>query len=188
MITFNNKEAYIWIWLPNQILPVVAGKIEKINDNYDFFYGKSYIENRQAIALNEIELPLLAKQRFTSPSRLPFVFRDALPDAWGQRLLQHFYYKEILTPAYDLCPYPRYGHEATQAMIVGKDGAYSTLKNAISAANRFELSAHEAIDIINEMIEHTKTYWPEACIEAQMTPIQQKQFERAILNPFIFTE
>ncbi len=93
-----------------------------------------------------------------------------------------------LTPAYDLCPYPRYGHEATQAMIVGKDGAYSTLKNAISAANRFELSAQEAKDIIKDMVEQTKICWPEACLEAQMTPLQQKQFERAVLNPFIFTE
>ncbi len=98
MITFNNNDAYVWVWLPNQIQPVVAGKIEKSNDDYDFYYGKSYIENSQAIALHEKELPLIEKQRFTSPSRLPFVFRDALPDAWGQRLLQHFYHKEILTP------------------------------------------------------------------------------------------
>ncbi len=29
----NYKEAYVWIWLPEQIEPVVAGKLEFDNGN-----------------------------------------------------------------------------------------------------------------------------------------------------------
>ena len=36
------KEAYIWIWLPNETEPVVAGKLEADGDKLLFNYGKSY--------------------------------------------------------------------------------------------------------------------------------------------------
>ena len=63
MTTFKNKfmhadSAYVWIELPGANSPVVAGKLEKNGEHHDFFYGQSYLENSQAIALSESELPL----------------------------------------------------------------------------------------------------------------------------------
>ncbi len=40
----NNKEAYVWIWLPEQTEPVVAGRLEEFNGRILFNYGKSYLE------------------------------------------------------------------------------------------------------------------------------------------------
>ena len=37
------KEAYVWVWLPEEIEPVIAGKLEVDGDNILFNYGKSYL-------------------------------------------------------------------------------------------------------------------------------------------------
>ena len=40
----HNKEAFVWIWLPGETQPVVAGKLEADNGIIHFNYGKSYLE------------------------------------------------------------------------------------------------------------------------------------------------
>ncbi len=92
-----------------------------------------------------------------------------------------------LTPAYDICPYPRAGQEAAQAMEVGLKGALSQLNNAKSAAGRFGISDQEAQEIIENLVQKVKKYWPIVCEQAELTSVQQKLFTHtAILNPFIF--
>ena len=84
----NNQEAYVWIWLPGEIEPVVAGKLEAENERIHFNYGRSYLERSNAIPLYEPELPL-------QPGVLPLLgdldipncIRDAAPDAWGRRVI-----------------------------------------------------------------------------------------------------
>ena len=40
-----DKEAYVWVWLPETTDSVVAGKLEAdIQGNVHFNYGKSYLE------------------------------------------------------------------------------------------------------------------------------------------------
>ena len=62
MMTSNKsyKEAFVWIWLPEQTEPVVAGKLEADNGNILFNYGKSYLERvndaKPAIPIYEPEL------------------------------------------------------------------------------------------------------------------------------------
>lgn len=91
MMTFNTPEAYVWVWLPNAEKPIVAGLLEKNAEGHDFFYGKSYLNSSDAIAFSKFEMPLIQGQRFTSKDTLFHVFSDALPDAWGQRVLLHKY-------------------------------------------------------------------------------------------------
>ncbi len=93
-MTSNNdyNEAFVWIWLPQQTAPVVAGKLESDNGKILFNYGKSYLERMNdtnpAIPIYEPELPL-------KPGRLPLLeglnmpgcIRDAAPDAWGRRVI-----------------------------------------------------------------------------------------------------
>ena len=38
------KEAFAWIWLPEETKPVVAGRLAPDGDNLIFNYGKSYLE------------------------------------------------------------------------------------------------------------------------------------------------
>ncbi len=60
----NYSEAFVWLWLPNETNPVVAGKLKADNGNILFNYGKSYLERlndtRPAIPIYEPELPLKA--------------------------------------------------------------------------------------------------------------------------------
>lgn len=64
-MTFRTeKEAFVWIWLPDETEPVVAGRLEADNGNIMFNYGKSYLErinaDKPAISIYEPELPLRA--------------------------------------------------------------------------------------------------------------------------------
>jgi len=404
MTNFNSDSAYVWIWLADAQKPIVAGKLEKKDFHHDFFYGQSYLNNSQAISLSETELPLVGGRRFTSIKEIHYVIRDALPDAWGRRILNYRYQtselsildmlllsssdrigalhfqetadtysprfedhatleqlleatsliekgeyipKELefalnhgtsvggarpkalinhddkkyiakfssltdifplvqaeyaamwlaqkiginaapvklvevkgrfvllierfdrikianywarkfmvsaltllqldemegryasyldladqitrnckmlitdlhelfkrmvfniligntddhaknhsffwdgkqyeLTPAYDICPYPRAGQEATQAMIVGKYGALSQLRNALTAAPWFHLSEESATQIIDELVAKVREFWPEACKQARLKPAQCDQLTgTAVLNPYCF--
>lgn len=63
-MTSKYEEAFVWIWLPNEIKPVVAGRLEADGGNLLFNYGKSYLERigdqPPAISIYEPELPLQA--------------------------------------------------------------------------------------------------------------------------------
>lgn len=84
----RRQEAFVWIWLPDQVEPVVAGKLSAEGNTLHFNYGKSYLERANAISLYDRELPL-------QPGRLPLLrglqmpgcLRDGAPDAWGRRVL-----------------------------------------------------------------------------------------------------
>lgn len=84
----SEKEAYVWIWLPGETEPVVAGRLEADRGNIAFNYGRSYLERASAISIYEPELPL-------KPGVLPLLrglgmpgcIRDAAPDAWGRRVI-----------------------------------------------------------------------------------------------------
>lgn len=92
-MTFKKiEEAFVWIWLPQETDPVVAGRLEVDNGNIFFNYGKSYLDRigktKPAIAIYEPELPL---QAGILPLRegltMPGCIRDASPDAWGRRVI-----------------------------------------------------------------------------------------------------
>lgn len=59
-MTSDKKElqAFVWIWLPNQTKPVVAGKLQATRAGIVFNYGQSYLKREDAIAIYEPELPL----------------------------------------------------------------------------------------------------------------------------------
>ncbi|MCU7840531.1 MAG: type II toxin-antitoxin system HipA family toxin [Candidatus Thiodiazotropha sp. (ex Troendleina suluensis)] len=93
-MTSDNQysEAYVWIWLPNETEPVVAGKLETDNGNLLFNYGKSYLERindaKPAIPIYEPELPLKAGTLpLLDGLNMPGCIRDGAPDAWGRRVI-----------------------------------------------------------------------------------------------------
>ncbi len=81
-------EAFVWVWLPGETEPVVAGRLSRDGRNLVFNYGKSYLARENAIPLYEPELPLqqgvLALLKGLS---MPNCIRDAAPDAWGRRVI-----------------------------------------------------------------------------------------------------
>jgi serine/threonine-protein kinase HipA len=81
-------EAYVWIWLPGQTEPVVAGKLTAHGDRLLFNYGRSYLARDDAIAIYHPELPL--QPGIIEPRvghRMHGCIRDASPDAWGRRVI-----------------------------------------------------------------------------------------------------
>ncbi len=92
-MTFKGeKEAFVWVWLPDESEPVVAGRLEADNDIILFNYGKSYLDRigdgRPVIPIYEPELPLKAGVLpLTEGLTMPGCIRDAAPDAWGRRVI-----------------------------------------------------------------------------------------------------
>ncbi|WP_252509792.1 type II toxin-antitoxin system HipA family toxin [Thalassospira sp. TSL5-1] len=82
------REAYVWIWLPGETEPVVAGRITQDGDRLVFTYGASYRSRENAIAIYSPELPL--RQGTIAPLAgltMASSLRDASPDAWGRRVI-----------------------------------------------------------------------------------------------------
>lgn len=93
---------YVWVWLPQALNPVVAGRLHrtdfKLGDEMvlSFTYGQSYRLRPDAISLFTEELPLQAETMIPSapisnrrPLALHGCLRDAAPDAWGRRVINH---------------------------------------------------------------------------------------------------
>lgn len=93
--------------------------------------------------------------------------------------------ESILTPAYDICPQPRVGQEATQAMkIVGND-RYSRLTTCLAAADQFQLNESAARAIIDSQIQCIQTHWESVCDQAGLAQAdQQRMWQRQFLNPY----
>ncbi len=84
----GHSEAYVWIWLPNETVPVVAGLLTKVGKQLLFNYGKSYLKRNNAIAIYEPELPLQSGDiPLHEGLSMPSCIRDASPDAWGRRVI-----------------------------------------------------------------------------------------------------
>lgn len=83
------EEAYVWIWLPGETQPVVAGRLARQNGGRLLFnYGQSYLARENAIAVYDPELPLKAGEiALHDKLQLPSCIRDASPDAWGRRVI-----------------------------------------------------------------------------------------------------
>jgi serine/threonine-protein kinase HipA len=81
-------EAFVWVWLPEETEPVVAGRLGVQGETLVFNYGRSYLDRENAIALYAPELPLQSGQISPLPGlRMPGCIRDASPDAWGRRVI-----------------------------------------------------------------------------------------------------
>lgn len=81
-------EAYVWVWLPGAVEPVVAGRLNAHDGLVPFNYGKSYLERDAKIPLYMPELPLEAGELPLLPGlTMPGCMRDAAPDAWGRRVI-----------------------------------------------------------------------------------------------------
>lgn len=82
------KQAFVWIWLPGETDPMVAGRVQRDGELYSFTYGRSYLGRANARPIYTPELPL--EPGTISPiAPLPMAncLRDAAPDTWGRRVI-----------------------------------------------------------------------------------------------------
>lgn len=90
----GGRESFVHIVLPGETAFTVAGKFRVARTpagiwRGEFVYGRSYLERPNAVELDPVELTLGPQVRETV--RLGGFFgaiRDAMPDAWGRRLLE----------------------------------------------------------------------------------------------------
>lgn len=81
-------KAFVWMWLPGETEPVVAGRLDQDGERLLFTYGASYRHRKNAIPIYDPELPL--RQGAIPPiNGLPMAscIRDGSPDAWGRRVI-----------------------------------------------------------------------------------------------------
>src|ERR1700722_11160900 len=87
----SSSECFVYITLPGQVSAVTAGRfvLDK-NARGDalglFVYGRSYLENQDAVEFDPVELKLSTRTYETAQLNGVFgALRDAGPDYWGRR-------------------------------------------------------------------------------------------------------
>jgi serine/threonine-protein kinase HipA len=101
-----------------------------------------------------------------------------------------------LTPAYDLCPQPRSGLEANQAMDIGRardarlQGARSSrFATCLDAAGLYALTRQQAREIVEQQVTTVREAWRDVCEEHGLTVAESNfLFERQVLNPYAFDD
>ncbi|MDP1613797.1 MAG: HipA domain-containing protein [Sulfuritalea sp.] len=88
----TSEALFVWVYLPGQATPVVAGRlvVERTAAGAvgRFVYGRSYLARPQAMALDPVALPLNnAAPPFTALGGFPGVVLDACPDRWGIKVI-----------------------------------------------------------------------------------------------------
>lgn len=90
----GERESFVHIALPGETAFTVAGKFRVTRTpagiwRGEFVYGRSYLERENAVELDPVELTLGPQVRETVRLGGFFgVIRDAMPDAWGRRVLE----------------------------------------------------------------------------------------------------
>jgi serine/threonine-protein kinase HipA len=146
------KEAFVWVWLPDETRPVVAGRLAVADNQIVFNYGRSYLERANAIALYNPELPLQpGLLPLLNGLSMPSCIRDAAPDAWGRRVIINRKLgargKEIdAIDLHELTYLLESGSDRIGALdfqlsstqYVARDAAQATLDELLNAANNVE--------------------------------------------------
>jgi len=86
-MTSEPKEAYVWVWLPGAVDPVVAGRLDMADPIITFTYARSYLARDDRIALFLPELPLVRGRIRPRVGAAAGCIADAAPDSWGQRVI-----------------------------------------------------------------------------------------------------
>ena len=91
----SEREAYVHIQLPGtmETVPAALLRVQTSPDGTQvgrFRYGDRYLQRAKAVALDPYRLPLdKTVHEFTQLKGIPGALRDAGPDAWGRRVIEH---------------------------------------------------------------------------------------------------
>ncbi|MGL5857084.1 MAG: type II toxin-antitoxin system HipA family toxin [Angustibacter sp.] len=142
----------------------------------------------------------LVRARFTQPSRTlrevfsRIVFNICVSNTDDHARNHAAFYRPnatggdlTLTPAYDICPQPRSGDTAQQALAIDRDGRRtSRVELCVQAAHLYHLTAKQARDIIDHQVSTIEAEWRDAADAAQLTALERTLlWRRQILNPAI---
>jgi serine/threonine-protein kinase HipA len=86
-MTSESQQAFVWVWLPGAVDPVVAGRLDAVGGIVTFTYGRSYLAHEGRIPLYLPELPLVRGPISPLAGEVAGCIADAAPDAWGRRVI-----------------------------------------------------------------------------------------------------
>jgi len=86
-MTSDPRQAFVWVWLPGAVDPVIAGRLDLVDGLLSFTYGRSYLARDDNMALYLPELPLQSGPILPSTGLVPGCIADAAPDTWGRRVI-----------------------------------------------------------------------------------------------------
>ncbi len=95
MTMISERKAFVYIQLPGTVnaVPAALLKIQTLPGGTQvgrFRYGDRYLQRADAVALDAYRLPLdKLVHEFTQLKGIPGAVRDASPDAWGRRVIEH---------------------------------------------------------------------------------------------------
>lgn len=140
----------------------------------------------------------IIRHRFTDPkqtlkelfSRLVFNILCGNTDDHARNHAAFWHNKQLtLTPAYDICPQPRSGGIASQAMLIFGNNNLSKITLCIEAAHHFLLTKEQAHEIFQHQKSIIENNWKSLCEEAELSEVEKAFFwKRQFLNPFVYTE
>jgi serine/threonine-protein kinase HipA len=85
----NSDRLYVWVWLPSEAEPVVAGVALQDGARVLFKYGSGYLERPNRISLFAPELPLeIGTLEPVDGLNIAGVLRDGSPDRWGRGVIE----------------------------------------------------------------------------------------------------
>ncbi len=91
----SERQAYVYVQLPGtpNTVPAALLKVEKLRDGTfvgRFRYGDRYLMRKDAVEFDPFQVPLGNNvYEFTKLKGIPGAVRDAGPDAWGRRVIEH---------------------------------------------------------------------------------------------------
>ncbi len=91
----SERQAYVYVQLTGTLetVPAALLKVQTMPDGTQigrFRYGDRYLQRQDAVAIDPFKLPLAKKVfEFTKLKGIPGAVRDAAPDAWGRRVIEH---------------------------------------------------------------------------------------------------
>ncbi len=91
----TSKECFVYLQLPQslEVVPCARFVREPTRDGAfigRLIYGRSFLAREDAVALDPFQLPLSPREFRTAKLNGMFgVLRDAAPDAWGRRVIEH---------------------------------------------------------------------------------------------------
>ena len=91
----TSKECFVYLQRPQSLEVVPCARFVREETRGGAFigrliYGRSYLDREDAVPLDPFQLPLSPREYRTAKLEGMFgVLRDAAPDAWGRRVIEH---------------------------------------------------------------------------------------------------
>ncbi len=95
------NQCFVYMTPPEETQAVTVGRYDLTTTRAgvplgNFVYGKSYLSRKNAVEIDPVELRLAARKYETTLLKGVFgALRDAGPDAWGRRIIDRYYNREL---------------------------------------------------------------------------------------------